>query len=350
MTAQSDLIISVRNRVGTIRLNRPKALNALTIRMIEEITQTLLAWRSDPSVDAVGFVASEGRAFCAGGDIANLYHEGKSGNHDYGRAFWQAEYQLNYLIANFPKPTVSIVNGIVMGGGVGLAAHCSFRIMTENTVLAMPECSIGLIPDIGASLLLAQAPGRCGEYIALTGARLTASDCLYAGLCDQTLNSKDVETWQDQGPNLKHLTGNGTPDASPSDLAQIRDKIDYAFSAETVEDVLARLEATKTDWSLKTASVMRANAPLSMTTTLSLIRAAREHQSLRRALQDEYRFVSRATLGASEFLEGTRAAIIDKDRQPNWSYPTMASLPLEIAQEMRRPAPGGDLVFLENGS
>jgi len=145
MSEGPEIILATPDRIGTLTLNRPCALNALTLGMIEEITRALIAWKSDPSVEKVVFLACEGRAFCAGGDIADLYREGRAGNHDFSRRFWRTEYRLNALIAEYPKPTVSIVDGIVMGGGVGLAAHCSQRIMTENAVFAMPECSIGLI-------------------------------------------------------------------------------------------------------------------------------------------------------------------------------------------------------------
>lgn len=351
MSVVPEIVLATQDRIGTITLNRPGALNALNLGMIKEITHALISWRSDPLVEQVVFLACEGRAFCAGGDIADLYREGRFGNHDYGRSFWQAEYRLNELIAEYPKPTVSIVDGIVMGGGVGLAAHCSHRIMTENAVFAMPECSIGLIPDIGASLLLAQTPGRCGEYLALSGTRLTAPDCLYAGLCDQCIGSEDVSRFLQDciWPLYEAPQSNGDA-KSDSQLAKLQDEINEAFSAETVGKILSRLEALGSDWALETVGLMRSNAPLSMATTLFLIRDARQHQSLRNALQDEYRFVSRATQSGSEFLEGTRAAIIDKDRQPNWRYPTISSLPADVVQEMRRPAPGGDLVFLEERS
>ena len=238
-----------------------------------------------------------------------------------------------------------------MGGGVGLAAHCSLRIMTENTVFAMPECSIGLIPDIGASLLLAQTPGLCGEYLALSGSRLTASDCLYVGLCDQHIAATDLGGFLQEGTLPPKDAQRGVVEATANSLLATRqDEIDEAFSAETIGQILSRLEAIGSDWALETADLLRSNAPLSMATTLSLIRAARQHQSLRCALRDEYRFVSRATQIGSEFLEGTRAAIIDKDRHPNWRYPTMSSLPMDVVQEMRRPALGGDLTFLEDGS
>lgn len=351
MNEASAIILATRGRIGAITLNRPGALNALTLEMIEEITRALIAWKSDPSVEKVVFLASEGRAFCAGGDIADLYREGRAGNHDFGRRFWQTEYRLNALIAEYPKPTVSIVDGIVMGGGVGLAAHCSLRIMTENTVFAMPECSIGLIPDIGASLLLAQTPGSCGEYLALSGSRLTASDCLYVGLCDQHTAATDLGGFLQEGTLPPKDAQRGVVEATANSLLATRqDEIDEAFSAETIEQILSRLEAIGSDWALETADLLRSNAPLSMATTLFLIRAARQHQSLRYALRDEYRFVSRATQIGSEFLEGTRAAIIDKDRHPNWRYPTMSSLPMDVVQEMRRPALGGDLTFLEDGS
>ena len=351
MSESPEIILANRDRIGTLTLNRPRALNALTLGMIEEITRALVTWRSDPSVEKVVFLACDGRAFCAGGDIADLYREGRAGNHDFGRTFWQTEYRLNALIAEYAKPTVCIVDGIVMGGGVGLAAHCSHRIMTENAVFAMPECSIGLIPDVGASLLLAQTPGRCGEYLALSGTRLTAPDCLYAGLCDQHITAMDVGQFLQDGilPPKEAQQGD-TDTMTNSLLAKRQDEIDEAFSADTVEQILSRLETLGSDWALETADLLQSNAPLSMATTLSLVRAARQHQSLRCALQDEYRFVSRATQIGSEFLEGTRAAIIDKDRHPNWRYPTMSSLPTDVVQEMRRPAPGGDLTFLEDGS
>ncbi len=345
MTASENVLIGQHGQVGRITLNRPKALNALTLEMVQSICKTLQDWKSDDSISLVIFDASEGRAFCAGGDIGAMYRTGRAGDYEYGHEFWRTEYQLNHMIATYPKPTVSVVDGIVMGGGVGIAAHCTDRIMTENAIFAMPECSIGLVPDIGASVLLARTPGRCGEYLALTGTRLSGADCLYAGLCDHYVRSSTLEALVSQiisagrMPDLAQFT-------QPAEFTmdQHQDQIDAAFGLDTIAEICDHLDSSTNAWAQETAKKMRAGAPLSLIMTLSLVRAARNHKSLMNALRDEYRFVSRAA-EMGEFLEGTRAAIIDKDRTPAWQYPTVESVPEDLLQEMRSPAPGGDLTI-----
>ncbi|WP_113913031.1 enoyl-CoA hydratase/isomerase family protein [Roseovarius dicentrarchi] len=347
MTASENVSITQTGQVGRITLNRPKALNALTLGMVQTICAALEDWKTDDSASLVIFDAAEGRAFCAGGDIGEMYRTGREGNYAYGHEFWRTEYQLNHLIATYPKPTVSIVDGIVMGGGVGIAAHCTDRIMTENALFAMPECSIGLVPDIGASVLLARTPGRCGEYLALTGTRLSGSDCLYAGLCDHYVKSSTLAQLESQiisEGRVPDLAGfSQTPEFT---MDKHQAQIDEAFGLETIPQICAHLERGTSDWAQETAKKMKAGAPMSLLMTLSLVRAARSHRSLMTALRDEFRFVSRAA-EMGEFLEGTRAAIIDKDRSPAWQYPTVDSVPEELMQEMRSPAPGGDLEIYE---
>jgi len=339
---ENPVLVTVEDGVGTITLNRPGALNALTLDMIVAITRQLRDWVDNDAITHVAFAAVEGRAFSAGGDINALYYFGRQGDFEFANNFWRLEYTLNHLIATYPKPTISIVDGIVMGGGVGIATHCTHRFMTDNAVFAMPECGIGLIPDVGSSLLLAHSPGRCGEYIALTGARLTASDCLYAGLCDRVVEGQVSQAvLQDLLDDDKSDAERQVGAAGTSELFKWQDEIDTAFGFETVSAIVEKLSARDDEWAVSTLSLLDRGAPLSLISALHSIREARQHGSLAEALKTEFRFVSRASRHG-EFLEGTRAAIIDKDRKPRWQYPDIEAVPPELLRTMRSRADGGD--------
>lgn len=306
-----DLTIRTAGRAGRITFTRPKALNALTHAMARAIHNALDGWRDDPAVALVIIDAEGDRAFCAGGDIAAVYHAGRAGDHQVGRDFFRDEYRMNAAIADFPKPIVAFMQGFVMGGGVGVGGHASHRIVGDTTRIAMPESGIGLIPDVGGTWLLGRAPGRIGEYLAMTGGRMTAGDAIHAGFADMYIPEADwpglIAMLEDSG-DVTGLRGHPAPAAT-------LDRRDLsAFGGRTLADITAALQEAGDDESLE---ALRRNSPLSMAAGLAMVRAARGDDCMQQSLSREYRFTARAT-AESDFLEGVRAQIIDKDRKPVW--------------------------------
>ena len=306
-----DLTLSTAGRAGRITFTRPKALNALTHAMARAIHDALDGWRDDPAVALVIIDAEGDRAFCAGGDIAAVYHAGRAGDHQVGRDFFRDEYRMNAAIADFPKPIVAFMQGFVMGGGVGVGGHASHRIVGDTTRIAMPESGIGLIPDVGGTWLLGRAPGRIGEYLAMTGGRMTAGDAIHAGFADMYIPEADwpglIAMLEDSG-DVTGLRGHPAPAAT-------LDRRDLsAFGGRTLADITAALQEAGDDESLE---ALRRNSPLSMAAGLAMVRAARGDDCMQQSLSREYRFTARAT-AESDFLEGVRAQIIDKDRKPVW--------------------------------
>lgn len=347
MTDQSEeVILRKEGSVGRIILNRPEALNALSYDMVLKIKKSLYGWIDDVDISLVLIEAVGEKAFCAGGDIAELYNSGVEGDYDFGRSYWRAEYELNALIAHYPKYYVALMDGIVMGGGVGLSAHGSHRIVTERTMMALPECSIGLVPDVGSSCILASSPGRLGEYIGLTGIRLNASDIIYAGFANIYIPSNDIEALKSE------LIKTGNVDAikafakipDRSELIDIQNEINEIFDGSDISEIISNLGTTTATWSDKAQQQILRGAPLSLAVTLELIRQARTDNGISNALMREYRFVSRS-MECGEFIEGVRAAIIDKDRNPAWRYPELTELPLETLEAMLSAAPDGDFEF-----
>lgn len=307
----TELNIRRAGRAGRITLTRPQALNALSHQMIRTIHATLDEWRDDPGIELVVIDAEGSRAFCAGGDVSALYRSALAGNHDDGRRFFADEYRMNAAIHDWPKPIVSFMQGFVMGGGVGVGGHASHRIVGDSTQMAMPEAGIGLIPDIGSTWLLARAPGRIGEYLGLTGARIGAGDAIHAGFADIYLPESE---WPDLIRRLEN-TGNVALIESediPSAPLQTRDL--SAFAADTVAEIMQALDRAGDTEPL---NALRRNSPLSLGAALQAIRAARDDARMQDSLSREYRFSWRAT-ESSDLMEGVRAQIIDKDRNPKW--------------------------------
>lgn len=314
-----EVLIRVEGRAGRITLNRPAALNALTPAMCLAMDAALISWAHDPAVALVILDGAGPRAFCAGGDIAKVYAEGIKGEATMARDFWRDEYRMNLRLAEYPKPVVSLMHGFVMGGGVGVGCHGHPRVVGESAQVAMPECGIGLIPDVGGTYLLARAPGHLGDYLGLTGARMGAADAILAGFADLFVPEADwpalVATLCETGDAGAVKAAAGVPPEGR--LAALIPEIEPAFTIETVYSIRAHLSGAETAFATDTLKVMDRNSPLSMACTLAMIRAQRAAPDLRVALETEYRFTYRA-VHQTDFLEGVRAAVIDKDRAPRW--------------------------------
>ncbi|MBA3326443.1 MAG: enoyl-CoA hydratase/isomerase family protein, partial [Rhodobacteraceae bacterium] len=290
----TDIRIRKEGRAGRITLDRPQALNALTHAMALGIDAALDAWRDDPEVAVALIDATGARAFCAGGDLQEIYAAGRRGDFDYPRRFWAEEYRMNATIARYPKPYVALMQGYVMGGGVGVASHGSHRVVGDTSRIAMPECGIGLIPDVGGTLLLAQAPGRLGEYLGLSGHRMGPGEAIAAGFADHYVPEAD---W----PALaERLVAAGDPaeiaaferPAPGSALQALQPEIDDAFSAPDLETLMARLAAS--DWGAGVRATLARQSPLSMACTLELVRMARAEPGVEAALAREFRFTARS--------------------------------------------------------
>jgi len=315
-------------KAGRVTLTRPEALNALTYEMCMAIGEALDAWQDDNSISLIIIDAEGSKSFCAGGDIADLYDTGKAGDFEFGRKFWADEYRVNAKIKNYSKPYISIMDGIVMGGGVGISAHGSHRVVTENTIFAMPECGIGLAPDVGGNLLLSRAPGNIGEYLGTTGARLDAADCLYVGIADVFVPEKNLEDLIEALEDTGDLSFFDTFAKEPgsSQLVEAQEKIDKYFHLETALDIVRALEADDDDeWAANAAKLMRRNCPLSVACAVELVRQSRNLSSIEQILGLEYRFTYRS-MSHGDFVEGIRAQIIDKDRNPKWKNARLEDL------------------------
>jgi enoyl-CoA hydratase len=337
-----EVIIRKQGRAGRITLNRPHALNAVTHAMALAIEHALLIWRDDPHVALVVVDAAGEKAFCAGGDIQDLYRSGMAGDFEHGRRFWSDEYRLNALIAHYPKPYVALMDGITLGGGVGIGAHGSHRIVTERTMLAMPECGIGLVPDVGGSFILGHAPGRMGLYLGITGMRLKADGAIYTGFADHLVPHERMSDMAaalcESGDASAIADYRADPDAG--NLRSIAHEVDEAFEGTDPVVHLQRLDAASADgnWQQDAAKAIRRASPLSVQCTTRIIAAAAGFSDVRDALRQEYRFVWRC-MEQGDFLEGVRAQLIDKDRNPQWRHASLEEAASDAAAML---APLGD--------
>lgn len=312
-----EVLIRTEGRAGRITLNRPQALNALTHAMCLDIEAALLRWRDDPSVALVILDGAGERAFCAGGDIAQVWQAGRAGNFALGRDFWRDEYRMNALLAGYAKPIAAFMHGFVMGGGVGVGCHVRHRIVGETTQMAMPECGIGLIPDVGGTWLLGRSPGHLGLYLGLTAARMGPGDALHAGFADAFIPEADwpgaIARLIDTG-DIATLPVHAAPDSA---LAAQQGVIDRVFAGATIPAIIDGLKSDGSPLAHGALKAIGRNAPLSMASTLAMLRPA--PATVVDALKQEFRWTWRA-MDRGDFLEGVRAQIIDKDRNPRWQH------------------------------
>ena len=339
----SDIHVRVEGRVGRITLTRPQALNALTTGMVAAIDAAVTAWRDDPAIACVLIDAEGDRAFSAGGDIQEVYRCAKAGDVAFAQGFWADEYRLNVKIARYPKPYIALCQGYTMGGGAGVSLHGRHRVVCESSRIAMPECAIGLVPDIGGTALLSGGPGHLGEYLGVTGHRMGPGDAIRAGFADHFVPR---EAWADltarviETAEADAILAFSRP-PPPSDLEPLQPEIDAAFSAPDLATLAARLEAT--DWGRSVLETMAELCSLSMACTLELVRAARTEPGIEAAVRREYRFTSRS-IEHGELMEGIRAAIIDKDRAPKWRD-TLQTVPPERIAAMLASLGADELSF-----
>jgi enoyl-CoA hydratase len=326
----SDILFERRGAAGLVTLNRPKALNAVTHDMVRALARRLKAWETDPAVTRVIIRAVGERAFSAGGDIRALYELGRAGRQQEMLTFWRDEYPLNVYIKRYPKPYVALIDGIVMGGGVGVSVNGSHRVAGDRFSFAMPEVGIGFFPDVGATWFLPRMPGELGTWCALTGDRLKTADAVAAGVATHQVRSDRFNDLTDA------LCGNVSVDATIAAFAEPagggammanRAAIDRLFAGDHVEDILQRLDAgqgTSREWTAATAATIRAKSPLSLKIALAQVRGGKDW-SFEECMLCEFRIVSRIVQG-HDFYEGVRAVIVDKDNAPRWKPVTLTDI------------------------
>ena len=327
-----DVLISVEGGVGRIRLDRPKAIHALTAQMCEAMSAALLQWRSNPAVEVVLIDHAEGRGFCAGGDVVMLARSGTEDASDAKRFFFE-EYRLNHLLFTYPKPTIAIMNGITMGGGVGISMPCDFRIATENTRFAMPETGIGLFPDVGGGWYLPRVPGRVGEFMALTGARLDGAECHYLGLAthyvEQDVLGEMIERIGKAPERAQGAIGAFAVTPPDGKIAQNLPQITRLFASDGLEEIFAALQADDSEWAQTELGTLRTKSPLSCKVSLRLMAEGAQRTSFADEMAVEYALAGRV-VRTHDFREGVRALLIDKTGNPQWDPAT----PEEVTDEM----------------
>ncbi|MER5886446.1 enoyl-CoA hydratase/isomerase family protein [Streptomyces sp. NPDC001941] len=346
MNDTAPVLATTEGRAGRLVLNRPRALNALDHTMVRLIAEALDVWEHDPAVETVVITGAGERGLCAGGDIRGIHDDVKAGGGAASAAFWFDEYRLNARIARYPKPYVAVMDGIVMGGGVGVSAHGSVRVVTERSRVAMPETGIGFVPDVGGTYLLSRGPGHLGTHLALTGLAVGAGDALAAGLADHFVPSDRLPALLADladAPAAQALASHARP-APPSELAAQRAWLDTCYTAGTVEEVVARLTDSGVPEAKEAADTLLTRSPTSLKVTLAALRRAARLTTLEEVLVQEYR-VSCAALSSPDLVEGVRAQIIDKDRTPRWSPSTLSGVTeAEVARHFAPPA-DGELTF-----
>lgn len=341
--SESEVLTRVESGVGRITLNRPKALHALNRAMCEAMTDALLAWRDEGEVKSVLIDHAGERGFCAGGDIRMIAESG-AGDASEARAFFKVEYRLNHLMFDYPKPITAIVDGIVMGGGVGISEPAEVRIATERTTYAMPETGIGLFPDVGGGWFLPRLPGQTGVWLALTGARLKAADTVFLGIHSHYLPCDALEAFRAilaADPAHPADVADGLEaDAGEAPVEAHLEAIDRLFAFDAVEDIFAALEADGSDWALAQLATLKTKSPQSLKVTLRQLRLGAAMPSFAANMAMEYRLGGRV-VRTHDFQEGVRAVVVDKDNTPRWSPSALSEVSDELVDRLFAPASAG---------
>jgi enoyl-CoA hydratase len=335
--AEGDLIARKEGSAGILRLNRPKAINAVTLEMFHDIDKALDVFEADRDIAVILLEGAGERGLCAGGDIRALWESSKVRG-DLGKILWRDEYILNARIKKFPKPYVAFMDGIVMGGGVGLSAHSSHRVVTDKTKLAMPEVGLGFFPDVGGTWLLSHSPGEVGTYFGLTGHTMNGPDAIHAGFADAVVPSGKLAALREAltkvrpgitSADVKALIAGFATGETAGPVAGMQDKIDAWFAYDRMGDIVAALQRDGSELALATLKRLNEKSPRGMVVTLKLLRLARASNSLEECLVREYR-AALEVFASDDFREGVRAAVIDKDRNPKWSPPRIEDVTPEM--------------------
>ena len=346
---QTEIIFEEESRLGIIILNRPDVLNALSTEMCSLLDHQLTVWETDEAIKAVIIKGAGDKAFCAGGDVRTIVEQGYQEN-KMAEEFFAIEYKMNARIYHFKKPFIALLDGIVMGGGVGVSIHGSHRIVTEKTLFAMPESAIGLIPDVGGSYFLPRLPGALGRYLGLTGARLKGSDILYAGIGTAYMSSEKIDDFVEalkteiisSFEDIDQLIARFADDPGEAPIDEFRDLIDAAFSEQTVEDIFDHLSDIDHDWARETLAVLKKMSPISLKViTEQLNRGAK--LEFDECMIMEYRIVCAISAYDSDFYEGVRAVLIDKDHSPNWIPATLSEVSHDMVMAHFNIPTNGDL-------
>ena len=344
MTTEPEVIVRVEGRVGRLTLNRPQALHALTTNMIALLTDALLIWRNDPAIELILLDHSGERGFCAGGDIRMLAESG-AGDGAAARDFFFTEYRLNDLLHGYPKPGVAVMDGITMGGGVGLARPCRYRVATERTTFAMPETGIGLFPDVGGGWYLPRIPDHIGLWLALTGARIKAADCELVGVATDYVQSKDVADLKAaiiaDPAAVETILTQFEADAGRPPLADHQDEIARCFGEGSVEAIVAALTAADTDWAHAQLKVLAAKSPQTLKVAFRQLKLGGQAKTFAENMAIEYRIGARV-VQRHDFLEGVRAVIVEKDNAPRWIPATLESVDDGLLDAIFAPLPSAE--------
>ena len=338
-----DILLKVLGHAGFMSLNRPSALHALTLPMVHAMTAALLEWRDDPAVKCVVIDHADGRGFCAGGDIAFLRNSAMNDGGESGRQFFHDEYQLNHLLVTYPKPVVAFMDGITMGGGVGISQPARFRVATENTKFAMPETGIGLFPDVGGGWYLSRLEGRVGQFLALTGARIAGAGCLSLGLATHYLTSNVLAEAKSRiaTEDVDRIDGIlGTLSVTPPDskIVETIVQINRHFASDRLEDILASLEGDDSDWAMKELATLRTKSPQTCKVALRQLAESNKLTDFADNMAMEYRIASRVIV-RPDFAEGVRAVIVDKDNAPKWDPATAEGVTDALIDAIFAPLP-----------
>jgi enoyl-CoA hydratase len=339
-----EILTRIDGRVGFVTLNRPKAINSLTQGMVTAMDATLTDWADDDRVGAVVVAGAGDRGLCAGGDVVAIYHSAQADGAQ-ARQFWFDEYRLNARIGRFPKPYVALMDGIVMGGGLGIGMHGSVRVVTDTSKIAMPEVGIGLIPDVGGTLLLSRTPGLLGLHVALTGAPFSGADAIALGFADHYVPHAQLQAFSTAivadgvSPALRAYA----EEPPSSELGAQREWIDDCFAGETITDIIAALRSHDEGPAHDAADLISTRSPIALAVTLASVRRAAGYTTLEEALIAEYR-VSCAAVQSHDLVEGIRAQVVDKDRNPKWSPASLAAVTDEDVAAYFQPG-NPDLTF-----